>query len=213
MTDDAADGSDRWPVPDDLPVNEVLTGDCFDRLPDLPDESVHAAVTDPPYGLAFMGESWDDFEPREYQDFAERFATELLRILKPGGHLIAFSGNRTHHRLFSGIEDAGFEVRDTLTWHYLSGFPKAQDMGKLIDKRQGTYEDRDVTGEREVNDMRGGNYGTTESTDRDEGQTTTHQTTDPESDEAKRWDGWKAALKPATEFAVLARKQIGRAHV
>ena len=101
-----------------METNLIHTGDAFDVLPDLPDESIHAVVTDPPYGLAFMGRDWDDFKPREYQEWSERWARECKRVLKPGGHLLAFSGNRTHHRLFTGVEDAGFEIRDTLTWHY-----------------------------------------------------------------------------------------------
>jgi DNA modification methylase len=115
---------------------EVRTGDAFDVLPTLAADHVHAVVTDPPYGLAFMGRSWDDFEPREYQAWCEEWAAEVKRVLKPGGHLLAFSGNRTHHRLFSGVEDAGFEIRDTITWHYGSGFPKALDVSKAIDKQR-----------------------------------------------------------------------------
>jgi len=111
----------------------IHTGDAFDVLPELRAESVHAVVTDPPYGLAFMGRDWDDFEPKDYQEWCEEWAAEVKRVLKPGGHLLAFSGNRTHHRLFTGVEDAGFEIRDTLTWHYGSGFPKAAD-GRLCAK-------------------------------------------------------------------------------
>lgn len=109
--------SSRW-------VNSIHQGNCRNVLGEIPDESVHAVVCDPPYGLAFMGRSWDDFEPKEYQQWCEQWARQALDVLKPGGHLLAFSGNRTHHRLFSGVEDAGFTVRDTLTWHYGSGFPK-----------------------------------------------------------------------------------------
>jgi site-specific DNA-methyltransferase (adenine-specific) len=108
----------------------IHTGDCLEVLAELPAESIHAVITDPPYGLAFMTRDWDDFEPKEYQEWCENWATEVKRVLKPGGHLLAFSGNRTHHRLFTGVEDAGFEIRDTLTWHYGSGFPKASDVSK-----------------------------------------------------------------------------------
>jgi len=141
-----------------LETDTIHHGDAFDVLPTLPDESVHACVTDPPYGLAFMGRDWDDFEPKEYQAWCERWARELKRVLKPGGHLLAFSGNRTHHRLFTGVEDAGFEIRDTITWHYGSGFPKASDISKTIDKRADA--DREVVGEKDVGpDMTGDNYG------------------------------------------------------
>ena len=114
-------------------------------MKELPDNSVHAVVTDPPYGLAFMGREWDDFSPQEYQRFCAEWARECKRVLKPGGHLLAFSGNRTHHRLFAGVEDAGFEIRDTITWHYGSGFPKAADISKMIDKRRDEEEVREVT--------------------------------------------------------------------
>lgn len=126
---------------EELETNRVIEGDCFEVLDELPPESVHSVITDSPYGLAFMGRSWDDFEPKEYQEWCEEWATKALRVLKPGGHLLAFSGNRTHHRLFTGIEDAGFVVRDTLTWHYGSGFPKGQDVGKLIDKQRDDEEE------------------------------------------------------------------------
>lgn len=107
--------------------NQIITGDAFEKFSNLPEKSVHAIVTDPPYGLAFMGRDWDDFEPKEYQEWCEDWARGVKRVLKPGGHLLAFSGNRTHHRLFTGVEDAGYEIRDTLTWHYGNGFPKNTD--------------------------------------------------------------------------------------
>ena len=187
-------------------TNTIHTGDAFDVLPDLPDESIHAAVTDPPYGLAFMGRDWDDFEPKEYQEWCEEWARECKRVLKPGGHLLAFSGNRTHHRLFTGVEDAGFEIRDTLTWHYGSGFPKASDISKTIDKRadaEGEFttngteaEGNDHLGQRRVENtgINGSNYA-------------------PATDAAKKWDGWKTGLKPATEFVVMARKSYEGATV
>jgi len=190
----------------DPKTNVIHTGDCFDVLGDLPDESIHAAVTDPPYGLAFMGRGWDDFEPKEYQAWCEQWATEVKRVLKPGGHLLAFSGNRTHHRLFTGVEDAGFEIRDTLTWHYGSGFPKASDISKTIDKRADA--DREVVGEKDVGpDMTGDNYG------RDGGDRKIQEITAPATDAAKQWDGFKTGLKPATEYVVMARKPFDGATV
>jgi site-specific DNA-methyltransferase (adenine-specific) len=196
-------------------TNVVHTGDCFDVLSTLPDESIHAVVTDPPYGLAFMGRDWDDFEPKEYQEWCEQWATDVKRVLKPGGHLLAFSGNRTHHRLFVGVEDAGFEVRDTLTWHYGSGFPKAADVSKVIDKRAdaerevvGQYEhpdgvDRDWDG----HDKEGEVY-------REErGGDEKRRITKPATDAAKQWDGFKTGLKPATEFVVMARNPFDGATV
>lgn len=140
---DRAAAEDRWirTALEDDTVNAVIEGDAVEQLSELPADSVHTVVTDPPYGLAFMGVSWDDFDPAEYQEWCEEWAREARRVLKPGGHLIAFSGNRTHHRLFCGVEDAGFEIRDTVTWHYSTGFPKALDVSKAIDKQLDAAED------------------------------------------------------------------------
>ena len=194
-----------------MDTNTIHTGDAFDVLPELPDESIHAVVTDPPYGLAFMGRDWDDFEPKEYQEWSERWACEVKRVLKPGGHLLAFSGNRTHHRLFTGVEDAGFKIRDTLTWHYGSGFPKASDISKTIDKR--------ADAEREVIAVKKGDqpaqtdtYGGFEGQE-DENNRRDTEVTAPATDAAKKWDGWKTGLKPATEFVVMARKPYDGATV
>jgi SAM-dependent methyltransferase len=112
-------------------------GDCLDVLSTLGDASVDSVVTDPPYALEFMGKTWDKYTPASYQAWCEKWATECLRVLKPGGHLLAFGGTRTAHRLACGIEDAGFELRDTITWAYASGFPKSHDIGKAIDRRPG----------------------------------------------------------------------------
>ena len=203
-----------------LETNVVHTGDCFDVLPTLPAESVHAVVSDPPYGLAFMGRDWDDFEPKEYQEWCERWARECLRVLKPGGHMLAFSGNRTHHRLFTGVEDAGFEIRDTLTWHYGSGFPKASDISKTIDKRADA--EREVVGEKTTPD--GKSYSERQQNNHAKSSVAFDDTatinsgdktkiTAPATDAAKKWDGWKTGLKPSTEFVVMARKPYDGATV
>ena len=194
----------------DIETNVIHTGDCFDVLDELPESSVHAVVTDPPYGLAFMGRDWDDFEPKEYQSWCEEWAREVKRVLKPGGHLLAFSGNRTHHRLFTGVEDAGFEIRDTVTWHYGSGFPKAGDISKTIDKRA----DAERTEGKRVwrgGERQGGDWSNSDR--RGEGTTEKVIYDEPATDAAKKWDGWKTALKPATEFVVMARKPFDGATV
>ncbi len=109
-------------------------GDCREILQGLPDESVSAIVTDPPYGLAFMGKKWD------YDVPAVEVWAECLRALKPGGHLLAFAGTRTQHRMAVRIEDAGFEIRDMIAWVYGSGFPKSLDVSKAIDRMDATEE-------------------------------------------------------------------------
>jgi site-specific DNA-methyltransferase (adenine-specific) len=100
----------------------IYTGDCLDVLRTLPADSVDAIVTDPPYGLAFMGKKWD------YDVPSEEIWRECLRVLKPGGHLLAFAGTRTQHRMAVRIEDAGFEIRDLIAWVYGSGFPKSLNL-------------------------------------------------------------------------------------
>lgn len=115
----------------------IVHGDCLEVMKMLPNDSVDSIVTDPPYGLGFMGKAWDALPPG--QDWAE----ECLRVLKPGGHLLAFGGTRTWHRLAVAVEDAGFEMRDSLAWLYGSGFPKSLDVSKAIDKANGKH-DRDL---------------------------------------------------------------------
>lgn len=109
-------------------------GDCLDIIRTMPDNSIDAVVTDPPYGLSFMGKKWD------YDVPSEDIWRECLRVLKPGGHLLAFAGTRTQHRMAVRIEDAGFEIRDMIAWVYGSGFPKSLDVSKAIDKMDAVEE-------------------------------------------------------------------------
>jgi DNA modification methylase len=198
-------------------TNSIQTGDCFDVLEGLPAESVHAVVTDPPYFLGdsgFMSRDWDDFsDSRQYQEWCREWAGLCRQVLKPGGHLLAFGGNTRHHRLFSGVEDAGYEVRDTLTWHYGSGFPKALDVSKAIDKQADA--EREVVGTKEgqpgYSDTE--NTGQIRPTEHAGGYDSYLDETAPATDAAERWDGFKTALKPATEFVVLARKPLGEGTV
>jgi DNA modification methylase len=169
-------------------------GDCIEVMATFEAESIDAIVTDPPYGLEFMGKGWDKLgattevaaegadishpfrdgsrrvrygeSARSMQDWHEAWAREAFRVAKPGAHLLAFGGTRTYHRLAAAIEDAGWEIRDTLVWAYASGFPKSLDVSKAIDKAAGA------------------------------------------TDLAREWQGWGTALKPAWEPIVLARKPL-----
>jgi DNA modification methylase len=117
----------------------VHHGDCLDILRELPDASVDSVCTDPPYNLSFMGRAWDSHEtPVAFQAWCALWAAECLRVLKPGGHLLAFGGTRTWHRLACAVEDAGFEVRDSIAWLYGSGFPKSLDVSKAIERNKTT---------------------------------------------------------------------------
>lgn len=102
----------------------VIHGDCLEVLKQLKENSVDAIVTDPPYGLSFMGKKWDYSVPKV------GLWREVLRVLKPGGHLLSFGGTRTYHRMVVAIEDAGFEIRDQVMWLYGSGFPKSHNIGE-----------------------------------------------------------------------------------
>lgn len=110
---------------------QLMLGDCLERMKEIPDNSVDSIVTDPPYGLSFMGKKWD------YNVPSSELWTEALRILKPGGHLLSFGGTRTYHRLVIEIEEAGFEIRDQIMWIYGSGFPKSTNVALRIDKESG----------------------------------------------------------------------------
>ena len=162
-------------------------------LSTMPDNSVDSIVTDPPYGLSFMGKKWD------YDVPSEDIWRECLRVLKPGGHLLAFAGTRTQHRMAVRIEDAGFEIRDMIAWVYGSGFPKSLDVSKAIDKAAGA--ERDVTGIRGksgsvrnsmAGDFAGGEY----------------MNSAPATEAARQWQGWGTALKPALEPITVARKPL-----
>jgi site-specific DNA-methyltransferase (adenine-specific) len=187
----------------------VYHGDCLEVLAELPDASVDAVVTDPPYELGFMGKGWDASGIAYRVDLW----AEALRVLKPGGHLLAFGGTRTWHRLACAIEDAGFEVRDSIAWMYGSGFPKSLDVSKAIDKAAGA--EREVVAQRKLTGTArivGGQGGATSG--RAEEMYATHEIRDtlaitaPATDAAREWSGWGTALKPAHEPIVVARKPL-----
>lgn len=113
-----------------LPAPTVLHGDCIEVMRTMEPNSIDAIVTDPPYGLGFMGKAWDALPP------GKEWAEECLRVLKPGGHILAFGGSRTWHRLAVAIEDAGFEIRESIFWHYGSGFPKSHNVSASLDGKR-----------------------------------------------------------------------------
>lgn len=162
-------------------------------LKSLPSNSVDSIVTDPPYELGFMGKAWDATGISNDKSMW----SECLRVLKPGGHILAFSGSRTYHRMVCAIEDAGFEVRDQMMWVYSNGFPKNYNVSKALDKDAGAK--RDVIGQVKRTGKEKGCYGAMKGN---------NILTAPATDEAKTWDGWGTALKPAHEPICVARKPL-----
>jgi len=188
----------------------LLTGNCLELLAEMPDNSVDSIVTDPPYELGFMGKSWDNSGIA----YSVELWSQALRVLKPGGHLLAFGGSRTYHRLASAVEDAGFEIRDQIMYLYGSGFPKSLNIAKSIENkittgsaakngfhklegertgegRIGMYDTVEEQGFRKVNPNQLGAFNL-----------------DPTTPEAQQWQGWGTALKPAHEPIVVARKPL-----
>lgn len=174
----------------------IYAGNNLHILPTLADNSVDSIVCDPPYELGFMGKSWDSSGIA----YSVELWQECLRVLKPGGHLLAFGGTRTWHRLAVAIEDAGFEIRDNIAWLYGSGFPKSHNISKAIDKAAGA--------EREVIGKSNRHGGGTMQGHSFQVSPVIPDITAPATDDAKQWDGWGTALKPAHEPIVVARKPV-----
>jgi site-specific DNA-methyltransferase (adenine-specific) len=173
----------------------VFHGNNIELLRDLQENSIDSIVTDPPYELGFMGKKWDSSGIA----YSVELWAECLRVLKPGGHLLAFSGSRTYHRMTVAIEDAGFEIRDQIMWVYGSGFPKSLDVAKAINKAAGVeYEAKPASGVGFMNNTDDG-YNTTLNQLVQVGEST---------GEAQEWKGWGTALKPAHEPIVMARKPV-----
>ena len=200
----------------------IINADCLAALRDMPDASVDAVVTDPPYGLSnttpaqvaetitrwvsgdreylpsargFMGHEWDGFVP------PVAVWDECLRVLKPGGHLLAFAGSRTHDLMTLGIRLAGFEIRDSVAWLHAQGFPKSLDVSKAIDKMQGAERERILMPTKPGNALNPGGIG-------GEGRGGWSDHSSPTTDAAREWEGWGTALKPAHEPITLARKPL-----
>jgi DNA modification methylase len=194
----------------------LVHGDCMDVLRRLPADTVDSVVTDPPYHLTaikgngggFMGKAWDGGDIA----FTVELWAAVLRVLKPGGHLVAFGGTRGYHRMACAIEDAGFEVRDSLCWLYGTGFPKSHDVSKGIDKAAGA--EREVIGEGHAGTSALGAQRRVDTGYRPQLQdNSSYQVTIPATDAAREWQGWGTALKPAFEPIVLARKPLSESTV
>jgi len=218
-----------------MKMNKIYQGDCIKIMKKMDEDSVDAIITDPPYGLEFMGKEWDKLKRintgggikgnmtgtgikrntvnyqagTEAQHFHNQWATECLRVLKHGGFLLSFGGTRTYHRMVCGIEDAGFEIRDTIMWLYGSGFPKSLNIGKQIDKIEGNK--REVIGEESI-----GTYKSLSKIRVEQGYRKNLTTSSNKINITKgssKWEGWGTALKPACEPIVVARKPLSEKNV
>ena len=176
---------------------KLLLGDCLDKLKELDDNSVDSIVTDPPYGLSFMGKKWDYDVPKK------KVWKECMRVLKPGGYLLAFAGSRTYHQMAVRIEKAGFEIRDQIMWIYGSGFPKSMNIGMQVDKKLGN--ERELV-ERPKSEQRP-NADNNRDKNKDIGGFAMSDNK-YKSVGNSEWEGWGTALKPAHEPIVMARKPL-----
>ena len=177
---------------------KLLKGDCLEEMKKLPDNSVDSMVTDPPYGISFMGKKWDYDVPQV------EVWKETLRVLKPGGHALVACGTRTQHRMAVNLEDAGFEIRDIVAWVYGSGFPKSHNIGKAVDKLQGNErEDLGISkNDRPDSQVKGGR-----AFDSAFNKGQKHETI-LETKGNSPYEGWGTALKPAMELWTLCRKPL-----
>lgn len=188
---------------------ELLYGDNIELLRQFPDNVIDSVVTDPPYGISFLKKKWD------YDIPVVKFWKEVYRVLKPGGHILVFCGTRTQHRMVTNIEDAGFEIRDIITWLYGEGMPHGYNIAKGIENtilrgNANTTEFKELKGDER---KKGLGYSRMSF---EQGARPEHYCEDGtykvnvefETEEAQYWDGWNTALKPACEFITLARKPI-----
>ena len=188
----------------DNEIYKIYNGSMLDLDKIIPENSIDAIVTDPPYELNFMNKGWDNSGIAFQKDTWEK----CFRVLKPGGYLLAFGGSRTFHRIACAIEDAGFEIRDTIMWLYGSGFSKSMNIGKAIEAKEkygnsGTRNKRLVeqdcdTEEYTISQAHNGMLG--------ERNNVTRKDYIPGTENAKKWDGWGTCLKPSYEPIIVARK-------
>jgi len=185
---------------------KLIQGDCLEVMKTLPDNSVDACVTDPPYGLKFMGKKWD------YKVPSVAVWSEVLRVLKPGAFLLSFGGTRTYHRMVVNIEDAGFEIRDQIQWLYGSGFPKSRNIGKDIEKKKvGGIRNLTQVGTKQGIRCETGTEGFSYNKEYVAGKCMGGKQISgeiPVYEINNEWDGFGTALKPANEPICLARKPL-----
>lgn len=195
-------------------INNIHQGDCLQILKTFESNSMDSLVADPPAGISFMSKSWDDDKGGRKQWIAwmAEVMTECLRVLKPGAHGLVWAIPRTSHWTATALEDAGFEVRDVVTHLFGSGFPKSMDISKAIDKAAGAerevvgkYKYPDGSGDRAIIDS--SDSASTYGTSRPGGSV---NITAPSTPEAKKWQGFGTALKPASEHWILVRKPIDK---
>jgi site-specific DNA-methyltransferase (adenine-specific) len=189
---------------------EIINNDNMEVLKTMEESSLDSIVTDPPYGISFMNKKWD------YDVPSVKFWEEALRVLKPGGHILVFCGTKTQHRMAVNIEDAGFEIRDVITWLYGQGFPKSYNIANGIEGfiKNGSSNTKDYKKLEGTPKKKSLGFSTTSF---EQGVKPADYTKDGKdyltdiqysTDEALQWDGWGTALKPACEFITLARKPI-----
>lgn len=194
---------------------KIINGDMLEELNKLEENSVGSIITDPPYEINFMGKNWDNSGVA----FSVETWKKCLRVLKPGGYLLSFAAPRTQHRIACAIEDAGFEIRDTIMWLYGSGFPKSMDIGIAIDKKLGIeskfsgvkpgheeFVGRDTKGHMNYSTADGGFHRPW--MDDKELSESYHYQKVPTSEQAKLWKGFGTQLKPAYEPIIMARKPL-----
>lgn len=222
-----------------MKINKIIHGDCLKVMREMEENSIDTIITDPPYGIGFMGKEWDTFKSdyikektnnkekgswrgrkkedviskspavyaglydqspeghKKFQKWTEQWAREALRVTKPGGTILCFSGVRTQHNVTTGIEDAGWVIKDVIMWLYGSGFPKATDISKQLDKGKRVkilVPTKKGNLPKQAGDIALGGTGMTD-------------VSKPVSEEAKLWNGWKShGLKPAYEPIIVAMK-------
>jgi len=223
--------------------HKIICADCIEAMKEIEDNSIDSCVTDPPYGLEFMGKEWDKLwakrdgliqnlpdrnygtnpylqakvnkyvAGKEAQEWHYQWTTELYRVMKPGAYILVFGGTRTYHWMVCAVEDAGFEIKDMVLWLYGSGFPKSMDISKAIDKELGKLGERKVIGvEKGHTGSKVKNHAGNFDDDNYEWDRE-YKITAPATPEAKKWEGWGTALKPACEPIVLAKKPISEHNI